>query len=136
MTIKKWDESAIFYGEAPAHAGAEATYTTIFTILTAPYGTNFTLGLRGRAVYRNVGGNTGYGGYAETVGVYDDANGLIQQVSGNGNTFGHVGSVTGLSLIVLKFVQNGANIDVQVSGLDTDSYKWIAAVRALIYQTA
>jgi hypothetical protein len=135
MTIAKFDDG--FYGSADVHAGAEATYTTVLTINPTVYGSNYVLGLRARGVYRNVGGNTVYGGYAETAASFDEAWGSVfGNISGNSDSFGHVGAVSGLSLIVIKFVQNGSNIDVKVSGLDTDSYKWFLAVKALVYQTA
>ena len=134
MTIRQWDDKVRVVGTS--HAGAEATYTTIATITTAKYGATAVLGLRAKAVYRNVGGNTGYGGYAESIGVWDDANQVIgASVSGNGNAQGHVGSVT-VSLIVIKFVPSGSDILVQVSGLDTDSYKWFMIVEITAYETA
>jgi hypothetical protein len=121
-----------------AHAGAEATYTTIFTILTAKFPGSSVLGLRGRAVYRNIGGNTGYAGYAETVGVWDDANQIIAggNTPGNAAALGHVGSVAGLTVVPLKFVASGADILVQVSGLDTDNYQWFVCVDIEAYETA
>jgi hypothetical protein len=136
MTIRQWDDRVRATGVS--HAVSEATYTTIATITTAKYGSNAVLGLRAKAVYRNVGGNTGYGGYAESVGVWDDANQVIgASQPGNGvATTGHVGSVGGLTLIVVKFVTSGADILVQVSGLDTDSYKWFVIVEITAYETA
>jgi hypothetical protein len=135
MTIKKFDDG--FYGSADVHAISEATYTTVLSIDTTAFGANRAMGLRARGVYRgDTGGSTAYAGYAETCASWDEAWGsVIGNISGNGDSFGHVGSVAGLSLIVIKFVQNGTNIDVKVSGLDTDPYKWFVAVKTLVYET-
>ena len=111
-------------------------YTTLLNINPAVFGSVYQLGLRARGVYRNVGSNTGYGGYCETVASWNETQGIISgsNVSGNSNALGGPSQVGGLAVIPIIFVGNGATIDVQGSGLDGDFYKWFVTVDVEVLQ--
>lgn len=132
--------SDVTYQGIGTFAVTPGTYHTLITIpLDAFDNTNSAVGVRVKAIWKNVGSNTGYAGYTESVllvlgnsgsfTAYDPVpgNGVINTTVGLGNTYGTVASGERFDDPPIIGTISGTDLLIQVTSVDSDDYAWIAS---------
>jgi hypothetical protein len=124
--------------------GGAPSFTTVFSksYAAAPYNTHLVVGVILTAVFKNEGSNTSYSGMVRWDGTFvNDGSGVIgSQYSDvkDPNGIGIVGvNVNAQATAYANFLASGVGLNVlnvQLSQIDGDTYKWMWQVELFEYQ--